>query len=49
MAADGRFHERSLQMAIDERHGGEAQDIRNRFRELSPKDKQALLTFLNSL
>jgi CxxC motif-containing protein (DUF1111 family) len=32
-----------------ERHGGEAVEVRNRFRELSPADKQALFTFLNSL
>jgi CxxC motif-containing protein (DUF1111 family) len=32
-----------------ERHGGEAEHVRNRFRELSQADKQALLTFLNSL
>jgi CxxC motif-containing protein (DUF1111 family) len=38
----------TLEDAI-ERHGGEAEDVRNRFRELSPKDKQALFTFLNSL
>jgi CxxC motif-containing protein (DUF1111 family) len=38
----------TLENAI-ERHGGEAEQVRNRFRELSPKDKQALFTFLNSL
>jgi CxxC motif-containing protein (DUF1111 family) len=38
----------TLEDAI-ERHGGEAEHVRNRFRELSPKDKQALFTFLNSL
>jgi len=38
----------TLESAI-ERHGGEAEHVRNRFRELSPKDKQALFTFLNSL
>jgi CxxC motif-containing protein (DUF1111 family) len=32
-----------------ERHGGEAEHVRNRFRALSPEKKQALLTFLNSL
>jgi CxxC motif-containing protein (DUF1111 family) len=38
----------TLENAI-ERHGGEAEQVRNRFRELSPTDKQALFTFLNSL
>lgn len=38
----------TLEDAI-ERHGGEAKDVRNRFRELTPQDKQALFTFLNSL
>jgi CxxC motif-containing protein (DUF1111 family) len=38
----------TLEGAI-ERHGGEAEHVRNRFRELSPKDKQALFAFLNSL
>src|SRR3984893_17835723 len=38
----------TLENAI-ERHGGEAEQVRNRFRDLSPKDKQALFTFLNSL
>src|SRR6202030_4627414 len=38
----------TLEDAI-ERHGGEAEHVRNRFRDLSPKDKQALFTFLNSL
>jgi CxxC motif-containing protein (DUF1111 family) len=38
----------TLESAI-ERHGGEAEQVRNRFRELSPKDKLALFTFLNSL
>jgi CxxC motif-containing protein (DUF1111 family) len=38
----------TLENAI-ERHGGEAEHARNRFRELSPEDKQALFTFLNSL
>jgi CxxC motif-containing protein (DUF1111 family) len=32
-----------------ERHGGEAEHVRNRFRALSPEKRQALLTFLNSL
>ena len=32
-----------------ERHEGEAEHVRNRFRELSPEDKRALLTFLDSL
>jgi len=38
----------SLENAI-ERHGGEAAHVRDRFRELRPTDKQALVTFLNSL
>ena len=38
----------TLENAI-ERHGGEAEQVRNRFRELSPTDKQTLFTFLNSL
>lgn len=38
----------TLENAI-ERHGGEAERVRHRFRELSPADKQALFTFLNSL
>ena len=38
----------TLEDAI-ERHGGEAEHVRNRFRELSPQEKQALFTFLNSL
>jgi len=38
----------TLEDAI-ERHGGEAEHVRNRFRELSPTDRQALFTFLNSL
>jgi CxxC motif-containing protein (DUF1111 family) len=38
----------TLENAI-ERHGGEAEHARNRFRELSPNDKQALFRFLNSL
>jgi CxxC motif-containing protein (DUF1111 family) len=32
-----------------ERHGGEAAHIRHRFRELAPAEKEALITFLNSL
>ena len=38
----------TLENAI-ERHGGEAEHVRNRFRELSRQDKQALFAFLNSL
>jgi len=38
----------SLKDAI-ERHGGEGAHVRDRFRELHPADKQALITFLNSL
>ena len=38
----------TLESAI-ERHGGESEHVRNRFRELSTQDKQALFTFLNSL
>jgi CxxC motif-containing protein (DUF1111 family) len=38
----------TLENAV-ERHGGEAEHVRNRFRELNPAEKQALLTFLNSL
>ncbi|HZC66251.1 MAG TPA: di-heme oxidoredictase family protein, partial [Candidatus Dormibacteraeota bacterium] len=38
----------TLEEAI-ERHGGEADHERNRFRELTPTEKQALITFLNSL
>ncbi|HEY2546396.1 MAG TPA: di-heme oxidoredictase family protein [Candidatus Acidoferrum sp.] len=38
----------TLENAV-ERHGGEAEHVRNRFRELSPSEKQALFTFLNSL
>jgi CxxC motif-containing protein (DUF1111 family) len=34
---------------VIERHGGEAEQVRDHFRELSPEEKQALLTFLNSL
>lgn len=32
-----------------ERHGGEADQVRARFRQLSPTEKQELFTFLNSL
>jgi CxxC motif-containing protein (DUF1111 family) len=38
----------TLESAI-ERHGGEAEHERKRFRELSPNEKQALFAFLNSL
>ena len=38
----------TLESAI-ERHGGEAEHVRSRFRELSPNEKHALFTFLNSL
>jgi CxxC motif-containing protein (DUF1111 family) len=38
----------TLENAV-ERHGGEAEHVRNRFRDLSPAEKQALFTFLNSL
>jgi CxxC motif-containing protein (DUF1111 family) len=38
----------TLENAI-ERHGGEAEQVRNRFRELSPAEKQSVLTFLDSL
>jgi CxxC motif-containing protein (DUF1111 family) len=38
----------TLENAI-ERHGGEAAHVRHRFRALNPEEKQALLTFLNSL
>lgn len=38
----------TLENAI-ERHGGEAAHVRHRFRTLSPEQKHALLTFLNSL
>jgi CxxC motif-containing protein (DUF1111 family) len=31
------------------RHSGEAQEVTGRFRELTPKEKQQLFTFLNSL
>jgi hypothetical protein len=37
----------SLQNAI-ERHAGEAEHVRQRFQELSPVEKQPLLSFLNS-
>jgi CxxC motif-containing protein (DUF1111 family) len=38
----------TLENAI-ERHGGEAEQVREHFRELSPQEKEALFTFLNSL
>jgi CxxC motif-containing protein (DUF1111 family) len=38
----------TLESAI-ERHGGEAEHVRHRFRELSTTEKQAVLSFLNSL
>jgi len=38
----------TLESAI-ERHGGEARQVRDRFRDLSPADKQNLFAFLNSL
>ncbi len=38
----------TLEGAI-ERHGGEAEHERKRFRELRPNEKQALIAFLNSL
>jgi len=38
----------SLEDAI-ERHGGEAAQVRARFRSLDRDEKQALITFLNSL
>jgi CxxC motif-containing protein (DUF1111 family) len=38
----------TLENAI-ERHAGEAEHVRDRFRDLSHQDRQALLTFLNSL
>src|ERR1700730_18285230 len=38
----------TLESAI-ERHAGEAEKVRDRFQKLSPEDKQALITFLNSL
>ena len=38
----------TLESAI-ERHGGEAEEVRDRFHELSSAQKQALITFLNSL
>jgi CxxC motif-containing protein (DUF1111 family) len=31
------------------RHGGEAREVTERFRELTPQEKQQLFTFLNSL
>lgn len=38
----------TLESAI-ERHGGEAEHVRNRFHELSPAEKQVVFSFLNSL
>jgi CxxC motif-containing protein (DUF1111 family) len=38
----------SLESAI-ERHEGEAREASHRFRELSPEERAALITFLNSL
>ena len=38
----------TLENAI-ERHGGEAEHVRNRFRDLRPLEKQEIITFLNSL
>jgi CxxC motif-containing protein (DUF1111 family) len=38
----------TLESAI-QRHGGEAEHVRDRFLELNHVEKQALLTFLNSL
>jgi len=38
----------TLENAI-ERHGGEAEQVRERFRQLTPAEKQELFTFLNSL
>jgi CxxC motif-containing protein (DUF1111 family) len=38
----------TLENAI-EHHGGEAEQVREHFRELSPQEKEALFTFLNSL
>jgi CxxC motif-containing protein (DUF1111 family) len=38
----------TLEDAI-ERHGGEAEQVRDHFRRLSPAEQQALFTFLNSL
>jgi CxxC motif-containing protein (DUF1111 family) len=32
-----------------QRHGGEARHVERRFDELTPKEKQALIAFLNSL
>jgi CxxC motif-containing protein (DUF1111 family) len=31
-----------------QRHGGEARHVEHRFDELTPKEKQALIAFLNS-
>ena len=38
----------TLEDAI-ERHGGEADHVREHFRQLTPAEKQELFTFLNSL
>jgi CxxC motif-containing protein (DUF1111 family) len=38
----------SLENAIS-RHDGEAHDLAKRFNELSPENRAALITFLNSL
>jgi CxxC motif-containing protein (DUF1111 family) len=38
----------SLENAIS-RHDGEAHDLAKRFKELSPENRAALITFLNSL
>jgi CxxC motif-containing protein (DUF1111 family) len=38
----------TLESAI-ERHGGEARQVSERFRDLSHAEKQQLFTFLNSL
>jgi len=43
---DGRAH--SIEQAI-QMHGGEATVSASRFNNLSPTDKNALLTFLKSL
>ena len=42
------LHSLTLQNAI-ERHGGEAEEVTRIFRTLHEDDKQAILTFLNSL
>jgi CxxC motif-containing protein (DUF1111 family) len=38
----------TLESAID-RHRGEAEHVRERFQDLNPAERQALITFLNSL